>query len=631
MDRRVLDRIIMVFALVGVAYHLTSTQYLFHGALEHQDFHLGFSLILVFLVSLRNTKRRWGATFYLALTLASLVVASYIKIRYHHLEDSVGLPDTIDVIIGVILIIIVIEASWESWGLTIPAVAIACILYYAFGHHIPGPLGHTGEAVDTMVSRLGIGFSGILGSFMSISANFIFPFMIFGGILGAVGVVDFVLELGKLLGRVLSGGPALTAVIGSGLIGTVTGSAVANVVLTGVFTIPMMKKAGYRPEWAGAIEATASTGGQLMPPVMGAAAFLMASYLGIPYWDVMIAAIIPALLYYFSVGAGVQIIAWKHALTPPQQALNPRVLITKGILFIIPLTIICVMLLWRFSPGYTAFYAVISLLALIALLWIAHRSLRKEQSVTLDQLVEGFVDGAIAGAKIAVLLGCVGIISQTLYSTALGVKLTGVVEGIAGDNLPLLLVLTMLVSLFLGCGVPTVGAYILVSIIVAPILVRSGMLELQAHFFVFYFAIISAVTPPVAVAAMAGASIAQANYWKTAGVAFKLAIGGFVLPFFIAYNAFFLLQGSHANSGLLLLLAALVSITSLTVIIYNHFAVPLRLFELFMSILGVIGSGGYIIAGGYHLLAAGTLSFLILMISQWRRRVALNTQQNIMK
>jgi len=622
MDKKILDRIVMVFALVGIAYHFISTQYLFHGALEHEDFHLGFSLILIFLVSLQNSRSRGRSQLYVILALASLIVAAYIKIRYPHLEDSVGLPDTIDVIVGVVLIITVIEASRESWGLTIPIISIVSIAYYVFGHHIPGALGHTEEALDTIVSRLGIGFSGIFGTFMSISANFIFPFLIFGGIMGAAGVVDFVLELGKLLGRVLSGGPAHTAVLGSGMIGTVTGAAVANVVLTGVFTIPMMKKAGYRPEWAGAIEATASTGSQLMPPIMGASAFLMAAFIGIPYRDVMVAAIIPALFYYFFAAAGVQVIAWKYDLKPPQEKINPRVMITKGILFIIPIIVIFILLLMRFSPSYAAFYAVVSLLALIGLFSLTRIMKGEKPLITLHQLMDGFIDGAIAGAKIAVLLGCVGIISQTLYSTAIGVKLTGVVEAWAGDSLFLLLVMTMVVSLFLGCGVPTVGAYVLVSIIVIPVLVRAGLLEIQAHFFAFYFAIISAVTPPVAVAAMAGAGIAGAGYWKTALVAFRLALGGFTLPFFIAYNPFFLLHGGAKGAGAMSVVAAMVCITCLIAIVYYHLLRPLHLLELPLCILGVLGSGGYIFVGGYHLFAIGAFSITLFLISQWRRKAA---------
>jgi len=611
---KILDGAIVTTGCAMAFYHLFSTQYLFQSTIEHQVFHLGFALTLVFLTTLRTLKKRKLWPLVLILLLAGLVVATYMKVNYKHLELVIGYPGIVDTIIGAILVIVVIEAARQAWGPILPIIAILFILYFFFGQHAPWGLAHGGYTIPHIISVLGIGFSGTFGIFLGVSANFIILFLIFGGLMAVMGVPGLIVEVGKAAGRVLAGGPAHTAVVGSSAIGMVTGASVANVALTGVFTIPMMKKTGYSPEMAGAIEATASSGGQLMPPIMGASVFVMAVMIGVPYVELMILGFIPALLYYYSVGLGVQVIALKEKILAPKEVINSKLILNRAPVFLIPLTIIIVLLLMRFSPMYTAFYAIIAALVL--------SFIRKETRPTWSRLAQGFANGAVIGAKIAVVLSLVGVISQTLYSTGLGPRFMGLVEALSGGQLILALLMTVIVAIILGCGVPTVGAYILVALIVAPVLVRMGVGLIPAHFFVFYFAIIASLTPPVALAALAGSAIAGGNYWKTSVSAFKLAIAGFILPFFFVYNPVFLLQGGEPLTGVLSLIAALIALSALIAVIYNHFLTPISHLERAVYALCAASSFLYIFTGNYILFALGLLLFLGLMMLQWRTRKA---------
>ncbi|MFC1964352.1 TRAP transporter permease, partial [Chloroflexota bacterium] len=476
-------------------FQLITIRFAFINSIELQTVHLAFALTLVFLTSLESSKQKKLWPLFLIMILAGLLAAGYVITRFEHLEIAVGLPDTIDVIIGIILMIVVLEATRQSWGVVFFSIIIVFILYFFIGQYAPFGLKHPGFAFDYVVSKLGIGFSGIYSEFLNASVQYVFLFMVLGGLLKATGTVELILDLGKVIGKFTAGGRAQTAVVGSGLVGTITGAAVTNVILTGSFTIPAMKKMGYPPDIAGAIESTASTGGQLMPPVMGASAFIMATILGIPYRDIMLAAIIPAFLYYFQVFASVEVIARQKDLRMPPEPMNLKPVLRRAPPFVIAVGILFVLLLRGVSPSFAATYSLVAALGVAFLL--------KETRPSWSNLAENITDGVMVGARLAVILASVGMIAQTLYSTGLGIKLTGLAEVIASGQIIIFILLTMIISLILGCGVPTIGAYTLVALIVAPALVRAGFPILQVHFFAFYFAIISAITPPVALAAVA--------------------------------------------------------------------------------------------------------------------------------
>lgn len=576
---------LIVCGLAMFGYHMASSQTVLAGFIENQAIHLAFILLLIFLDSAIRSTTLVGRLGNLALIAVSLVAVGYVYFNVEYLEESVGFPSQTGVIIGTVLVALVIEATRRGWGPILPAVAGLFIAYFIFGHFLSGPLSHQEFKYAFIISYLSVGLTGIFGQFLAISADQVFLFVVFGSLLSVIKINDLFFELGKGVGRYFSGGPGQTAVISSSLVGTVTGAAVANVAITGAFTIPFMKKVGYSPAQAGGIEATASTGGQIMPPVMGASAFLMASFLGVPYATIMAAALVPALLYYWSVMLGVQFMSVQSGIEAPEEVVD-RALVTRRLpLFIVPLGIMIAMLAMNYSPSLAAFWAIV--------VAIAMSYLTADTRPEFGALLKCLADGAVTGAQIGVSLAIVGIMAQTLITTGLGSKIAGLVELLSGGNLVIALILTMIVSLLLGCGVPTAAAYSLVAIVVIPSLIRTGVEPIAAHFFAFYFAVISAVTPPVALAALAGAGIAGAGFMRTSVEAFKLAIAGFIIPFLVIFNPTIILHPPGLIQAIGTAIAVPLGMTTLTAAIYNCGLVPFRPIERWMAIAATALMCGY--------------------------------------
>ncbi len=620
-DKRFLifKSLLLVTGLAMVAYHMVSTQKLFFNNFEHQNVHLLFSLVIVFLGSVLKTEKKWVMVLLTFAIVCSIASTAYVHIFLEHLEESVGMPENIDMVIGVILILLVIESTRQAWGLTLPIVGTVFILYFFFGHLIPGPLHHREFDFSYVISYLCTGLTGVYGTFMSISANQIFLFVVFGALLGGIKVNDCLNEIGKYVGRFSQAGPAYTAVISSSLVGMVSGAAVSNVAITGAFTIPYMKRVGYKPEMAGAIEAAASTGGQLMPPVMGAAAFLMAFFVGIPYASIMIAAIVPALLFYLGVFACVQFLAVSENIQVDAEKPDVKLIIRRAPLFFIPLIVIITLLLMRFSPMLSAFWAIITAIVL--------SYIDKETRMSFSELVACLAKGAAVGAKIGVSLGVVGMMAQVLITTGLGSKIANLVQIFSGGNLTIALIITMFVSIILGCGVPPAAAYSLVALVVAPTLVNMGVDKISAHFFAFYFAIISAVTPPVALGALAGAGIAEANYFKTSFHAFKLAIAGFIVPYLIVFNPLMTLRGEVSVSTVMAVIAIPCAMVMLSAFIYKAFLVKMNNFERLLSFMSAIVLFLFctLLQDNFIAFLLGIAFFVLLLVKQIPRKKSLIT------
>ncbi len=396
-------------------------------------------------------------------------------------------------------------------------------------------MAHRGIALPSLVGHLFYTTEGIFGIPVGVSSTFIFLFILFGAYLEKTGMGQFFIDLANAIAGWASGGPAKVAVISSGLMGTVSDSSVANVVGTGSFTIPMMKKLGYKPEFAGAVEATASTGGQLMPPIMGAAAFLMSEFTQIPYVRIIGAAVIPALLYYFGVWTGVHLEAKRLGLKGLNRDELPKIktiLLDRGHL-LLPLVAIIYLLVKGFSPMKAALFAIISSIFV--------SMLRKNTRISFADIVGVLYQGASGDLGVIAATACAGIIIVVVTQTGLGLKMGSTLVGLAKGNLLLTLFFTMLTSIILGMGVPTTANYVITSTIAAPALLMMDVPVLAAHMFAFYFGIIADVTPPVALAAFAGAGIAKANPLKTGLEASKLAIAAFLVPYIFVYNPSLLL------------------------------------------------------------------------------------------
>lgn len=616
---KIIDSALFVVGLAAVAYHMFTTQYLFVGYYEHQTIHLAFVLSLIFLSAMRAVASGWGRGLYAGLLALGLIVTGYILINMVHLEMVVGFPGATDMVVGILLIALVVEATRQAWGLALPIVVGLFIAYFLWGHYLPGPLYHREFTFSYIISYLSVGLSGIFGTFLSISANFVFLFVIFGALLEVIKVNELFYELGKAAGRVFKGGPGQTAVISSAMVGTVTGAAIANVAITGAYTIPYMKRTGYTPEAAGAIEATASTGGQLMPPIMGASAFLMASFMGVPYATIMAAALIPALLYFWGCILSVQLIAVRSGVEAPREVVDKKLVMKRLPLFLIPLALLVVMLMMRYSPSLAAFWAII--------VGVALSCISRETRPSFMQLARALARGALIGAQIGIALAIVGLMAQSVITTGMGTKIASLVELLSGGHLWVALIITMLVSIILGCGIPTSAAYALVAIVVVPGLIDMGVAPIAAHFFAFYFAVISAITPPVALAALAGAGIAGGDYMKTSVLAFKIAIAGFIIPYLVVYNPVITLRPESWASAIGSMIAVPLGMTALTMAIFNCGLMKFKYHEWLLAVASAVLMLGYVLVRQYReipleypMLVLGVIAFSVLIIGQIKRK-----------
>ncbi|MFH0914192.1 MAG: TRAP transporter fused permease subunit, partial [Chloroflexota bacterium] len=520
--------------------------------------------------------------------------------------------------VGVILIIVAIEATRQSWGIILPIVTIIAILYAFTCQYWPGAFYHSPYSLNYLLSHLSAGFSGMYGgTALGVSANYIFLFIVFGALLQVSGSTGFFMEAGKLAARRLRGGPAQTAVVSSLLVGMVTGSAVANVALTGAFTIPLMKKVGYAPYQAGAIEATASSAGQITPPVMGASAFMMAAITGILYFDIVVASFIPALLYYVAVGCYCEMAARRRGLHPPPEKVDYRLMFSRAPLFFVPLGILVYLLAQYYSPMFAIFWGVLAVV-IVSLI-------RKDTRQPFREWRKGIVEGAVTGAKMAVSVAAIGFIISVFSFTGLGMKLSGMVETWSLGYLWLGAILTMLVSLILGCGMPTLAAYLLVAFMVAPVFVNWGVGLLQAHLFCFYFAVISAVTPPVALAALVGAGMAGAPYFKTAMEAWKISVPAYIVAYALIWNPTLILQPPSLVVGVLTLLAMCLGLLAFASVVNLQFLTRLNLLEVLTVALIAAGSFVYVFTMNYWFLVAGGALFAIFALWQRQRQKAEDT------
>ena len=489
--------------------------------------HLTFGFLLIFL--LYPTRQSWSKTkmnpIDVLFALAGACSAMYIVYNYNELVLRAGMNTETDFIVALIGTVLVFEAARRVVGWPMIIVALVFLLYAFFGPYVPGIMAHRGVGLEEMFDHLFFTTEGIFGTPMGVSSTFIYLFILFGAYLEATGLGKFFIDLANAIAGWAAGGPAKVAVLSSGLMGTVSGSSVGNVAGTGSFTIPMMKKLGYRPAFAGAVEAAASTGGQLMPPVMGAAAFLMAEFVGVPYFDVVKAAVIPAMLYYIGVWLGVHYEAKKFGLkgTPRDQLPKFKDLFLEKGHLAIPLIVIIYLLV----SGYTPMRAALAAIALS----IICACLRKSTRISFKQVIQGLVDGSKGVLGVLIACATAGIIIGVVTKTGVGLKVATALLDLAGGKLLPAMFFTMITSLILGMGVPTTANYVITSTIAAPALIQMQVPVLAAHMFAFYFGIVADVTPPVALAAYAGAGIAGANPMRCGVIAAKLAIAAFIVPY----------------------------------------------------------------------------------------------------
>ena len=525
-------QIVKIVAILFSLFQLYTGLFGVFEAQIQRPTHLMFALALVYLLyPFKKAKGRVSVhPADLVLAAMSAAVTLYSILNYEDLMESAGLYSRLDYAVAVAGILLTLEATRRIVGLPIVIIAGIFLSYAYFGDYFPGFMSHRGYDVKRIATHMWFTTEGILGVPLGVSANFIFLFILFGAFLMSTGIMEFFMDLAYAVAGWASGGPAKIAVITSAFEGTVSGSSVANTVGSGSFTIPLMKRLGYKPEFAGAVEAAASTGGQIMPPIMGAAAFLMAEFISKPYIEIAKAAVIPALLYFTGVFVVVHLEAKKCGLKglSRDQLPNLAKVLKERSYLILPLVGIIYFLL----EGATPMRAAMSGLGLCVLVGM----IRKETRLNLKKLLDTLESGARSALGVAVACATAGVIVGVVTLTGLGLKMGDGLIAIAGGLLLPTLFFTMITSLLLGMGAPTTANYVITSTVAAPALIKLGVPLVAAHMFVFYFGIVADITPPVALAAMAGAAIAKSNPWWTGVNASKIAIAAFIVPYVFVFS-----------------------------------------------------------------------------------------------
>lgn len=572
---------------------------------------LGLSTFLVFMLypaSGKASKTKGAGPVDVLLALISSASILYLFVNYNAIATRGGFGTTTDQIVGAVAMILLLEAGRRIVGKELSIMAIVFMLYAYLGPHLPSFLAHRGYPITRLIDHMYISSEGIFGIPLGVAATYIFLFILFGSFLQETGLGEMFTNLAIALAGGSPGGPAKVAVVASGLLGMINGSAAANVVTTGTFTIPLMKSVGYKPHFAGAVEAVASTGGQIMPPVMGAAAFIMAEFLNIPYGKVMLAAAIPAFLYYLAVFVMVHLEARRLGLQGlPRDRLPDvwKILRERGHL-LVPIVLLMYMLIRGYTPIYAANYSIFALIAV--------SFLRRETRITWKGFLKALEGAARGSLSVTIACGVVGFVVGVISLTGLGLMAANYIITLAGGVLFFTLVLTMVASIILGMGLPTSACYIVTATVAVPALVKMGVAPIAAHLFALYFGCLSAITPPVALAAYAGAGIAGANPSKVGWTATRLGIAGFLIPFIFVYSPVLLLENATVLQVLWSVLTASVGVVSLGASVigfmYDNLNKMQRLI-LFATALLLIDPG---------LLTDSVGIGLLLVIYLWQRR-----------
>lgn len=642
-----------VFQLIMAAWSILPSQVI-------RSVHVGFILLLSFgLIGNFRATTNAGRALAWALGAVGFMLGLYQWIFYNDLIIRDGDPTTLDLVVGTLLIVLIFEATRRMMGLALPLMCGACLLYWFFGQYLPEPFTHRGYGYDQVITHLSFGTEGIYGTPVYVSATYIFLFILFGAFLERAGMIALFTDVSLgLFGRT-RGGPAKVAVVASGMMGTISGSGVANVVTVGQFTIPLMIRFGYRRAFAAGVEATASMGGQIMPPVMGAVAFIMAETLGVDYAVIVKAAVIPALLYFGSAFWMVHLEAGKYGLKGMSRDEIPSVIkaLTEKWYLVLPLGMLIFMLFEGFTPLYAGTMGLALTVALILgtsitlgfsntvlryIFWIglalivaavlrnglnvalvaavigglvAICAVTKGGRATLVDCRDSLADGAKTALTVGMACAIVGVIIGMMTQTGIGTTFGNWVIGIGKHSLFLALVLTMILSILLGTGVPTIPVYIIVAALAAPALAQLGVPLIISHMFAFYFGIMADLSPPVALAALAAAPIAKENPDKIGWEAMRVALAGYVIPFIAVYSPALMLQSGDPMEPILgfygavayALLKALVAIGMLGMVSIGFLFTRMTVIErvvAFAATICLLGEFQYSDAVGFVIAAA---------------------------
>lgn len=532
-------------------------------SMEQRCIHVGFALTLTFMQSIIDGKNKLYRAISFIFIVGVLVSTAYVFDQWHDMIMRIAFPDKLDIYMGCVITIALLEAARRKLGWALPFLAILFILYALYGRYLPASIGHRGYSLKRVMSVLYMELSGIYGQVAGISATYIFLFVLFGAFLENSGAGKFFIDLSTATVGKSSGGSAKVTTVSSCLFGMVSGSAVANVMTVGPLTIPMMEQSGYSKRFSGAITSVAGTGGQFMPPIMGAAAFIIAETLGVPYMNVAKAAFIPGVLYYLAIIFIIDLRSSKLHMKGLDEVPDWKTVLKKDFYLSIPVLLLVYFLaVIRWSPIKSGFWAI---LAMIAVSW-----LRKDTRMGPKKILKAFEAGAYGSLDVAIVCALAGIMIGMLSVTGLGLKFSNLLLALSGGRLPILLALTMVAALILGMGMTTTSVYIILSVLVAPALIKMNVTPLAAHLFVFYFGILSAITPPIATASYAAASVAKDDPMKLGWVAWKIGLSGYILPFMFISSPELLMEGSW-SAVILATISGTIGIFALSVAVEGYY------------------------------------------------------------
>ncbi|GAA0181619.1 TRAP transporter permease [Clostridium sediminicola] len=605
--RKLTGKAALLITIIGVAmslFQLYTSGFGLLGARFQRTIHLAFALSLIFLLYPANKKspKNRFTIFDVFFAVLGVVVNLYIVVNFEALAARAGLPTTLDVIMSILAILVVLEAARRVIGIDLPILGGIFLLYAYFGPYLPGIFAHRGYSVERISTYMFLTLEGIYSTPLAVAATYVFLFVLFGVLADKTGLGQLFIDIALSIAGKSTGGPAKVSVISSGLMGSINGSSIANTVTTGAFTIPLMKRTGYKAQFAGAVEAAASTGGQIMPPVMGAAAFIMSEFLGIPYVKIITAAVIPALLYYLAVGTMVHYEAAKNDLKGMERVPHLLTILKERGYLLLPLGVIIFQLMGGYTPLSAGFYGSVSA---IIVSFIA-QFIKKESYFTFKDLIYALEAGAKSALGVTAACAAVGFIVGTCTLTGLGLSFAGLTVNLAqgvvdffasvgltfmatqGVLLFFTLVFTMIACTILGSGIPTTATYIILAMIASPALTKLGVSPLAAHMFVLYFGVVADLTPPVALAAYAGAGIADSNPFWTGFTAVKLAIAAFIVPFIFVYSPTLLLQDVSIVEGGLAIATSIIGIWALAVAVEGFMKTKVLWFERIMLFVAAI-------------------------------------------
>lgn len=584
--------------------------------LNQMAIHLSLILALTFLLygySKKASKKHTPSLIDYVSTFLAILAGIYFTIHAQQIAVRVPIMDPLsnaDIFFGAVFVLLSIEAARRTIGFPVVMIVFLFFCYALWGHHLTGIWSHRQLTSIEMLDELAFGFNGLWSSPISVAASFVFMFMLFGAFLQKAGAGEFFFKLSAALAGRTRGGSAKVAVLASAFFGSISGSPTANVVTTGAFTIPVSIKSGYRPSFAAAVEAAASTGGSILPPIMGSSAFLMAAVTELPYGTIAMAAAIPGALYYVSLLTMVHFEALRIDLPRIAKEDIPQIgqVLKEGWYYFIPLIVLVVSLLQGYSASRTGFYGILSI---VVVSWF-----RQNTRMGVRKVFEAMVDGAKSSIPVTTACAAAGLVIAGIMSTGLGGKLTSIVLGFTSGMLIPTLLLVMLICIILGMGMPVAAAYILTAMLAAPALIELGVTQLSAHLFIVYFSIFSAITPPVAVAAFAAAGIANASPNRVGFEAVRLGLVGFIIPFMFIIKPSLLMDGA-VGEVILSSLTALVGVVVLAAGVIGWLITKANMIERIL----LVASGLLLMYPSLLFAGIGIGLIVFVLASQIRRKL----------